>query len=122
MAETFAFIDKWVNPDDMVYMMAGLRIYPNTELHLIAKREGVVGEKDSLQRPVFYVSPLIGKEKIDELMKEASKKRHNCIPAAESTPSPDMMKKAMEMREKQGVKEPMFRTLLRIRKEMIERK
>jgi radical SAM superfamily enzyme YgiQ (UPF0313 family) len=121
MDETFTFIDKWVNPSDMVYMMAGLRIYPNTELYQIAMREGVVREQDSLQKPVFYVSPLIGKEKIDALMKDASKKRYNCIPASESTPSPDMMKKAMELRAKNGLNEPMFRTLLRIRKEMMGR-
>ncbi|HUI91964.1 MAG TPA: radical SAM protein [Chitinivibrionales bacterium] len=122
MAETFAFIDKWVNPDDMVYMMAGLRIYPGTQLHRAAIREGVVGEKDSLLEPVFYVSPLIGKDEIDRIMKEASRTRHNCIPAAESTPPPGMMKKAMEMREKEGLKEPMFRTLLRIRREIVNKK
>jgi radical SAM superfamily enzyme YgiQ (UPF0313 family) len=120
MAETFSFIDNWVNPSDMVYMMAGLRIYPNTELCRIAMGEGVVREQDSLQKPVFYISPLIGKEKIDALMKEASKKRHNCIPAAESTPPPDMMKKAMELRANKGLDEPMFRTLLRIRKETMK--
>jgi radical SAM superfamily enzyme YgiQ (UPF0313 family) len=119
MGETFAFIDKWVNPSDMVYMMAGLRIYPNTELCRIAMREGVVREQDSLQKPVFYVSPLIGKEKIDSMMKEASSSRYNCIPASESTPPPDMMKKAMELRAKNRLDEPMFRTLLRIRKEMM---
>jgi hypothetical protein len=82
-------------------------------------REGVVREQDSLQKPVFYVSPLIGKEKIDSMMKEASSSRYNCIPASESTPPPDMMKKAMELRAKNRLDEPMFRTLLRIRKEMM---
>jgi radical SAM superfamily enzyme YgiQ (UPF0313 family) len=119
MEETFAFIDNWVNPGDMVYMMAGLRIYPNTELCRIALKEGMVGKDDPLQKPVFYISPLIGKEKIDSMMKEASASRHNCIPAAESTPPPYMMKKAMELREKNKLDEPMFRTLLRIRKEMM---
>ena len=119
MDETFAFIDKWVNPSDMVYMMAGLRIYPNTELYRIAIREGVVREQDSLQKPVFYVSPLIGKKKIDSMMKQASASRYNCIPASESTPPPDMMKRALELRAKNRLDEPMLRTLLRIRKEMM---
>jgi radical SAM superfamily enzyme YgiQ (UPF0313 family) len=121
MAETFEFIDRWVSPDDMVYMMAGIRIYPRTELYRIALAEGVLKKNHSLLRPVFYVSRDISKEKIDFLMKEASQTRHNCIPASESTPPPVMMQKATDLRAKLGLSEPMFRTLLRVRKEMMEK-
>jgi radical SAM superfamily enzyme YgiQ (UPF0313 family) len=120
IAETFAFVDKWVNPEDMVYMMAGLRIYPNTELHRIALREGIVGPLDPLLRPVFYLSPLVRKDRIDALMQEAAETRHNCVPASQSAPSPAMMQRAMEMRAQGNAREPMFRTLLRVRREMMK--
>ncbi len=118
IAETFAFIDKWINPLDMVYVMTGLRIYPGTDLCRIALQDRVIGPHDSMQRPVFYVSPLLGKKKIDYLVKQATASRLNCVPAAESTPSPDMMKRATELRARGNNREPMFRTLLRVRREM----
>lgn len=120
LAETFAFIDRWVHPDDMVYMMAGIRIYPGTELHRIACEQGVIDKRVSLLRPVFYVSPTMTKSRIDELILQASQTRPNCITAAESTPPPEMMGKALDLRKAQGLTEPMFRTLMRIRREMLK--
>jgi hypothetical protein len=120
--ETFEFIDKRVNPQDMAYLAAGIRIYPNTELHTIALAEGSVKKGDSLLRPVFYVSPEIGREKIGSMIRDASRKMHNCIPASESTPPPDMLRTAMELRQKGNLQEPMFRTLMRIRREEMIKK
>jgi len=41
----------------------------------------------------------------------------NCLPALESMPSREMIQKALNMRKAKGLTEPMFRTLLKIRKE-----
>jgi radical SAM superfamily enzyme YgiQ (UPF0313 family) len=117
--ETFSFVDSFVQPLDMVYMMVGLRIYPNTELCTIARQEGVIRPHNTLQRPAFYVSPVLGKERIDASLKNASAIRHNCVLAAESKPSPEMMKRATELRLQGFGNEPMFRTLLRVRMEMM---
>ena len=41
----------------VVFAFAGIRIHPNTELYDRALREGLVGKKDSLLKPVYYFSP-----------------------------------------------------------------
>jgi hypothetical protein len=119
--ETFAFIDRWVCPFDMAYLMAGMRIYPNTQLHRIALSEGLVSPDDSLLKPLFYISPNAPMETIDMMMTAASQKMPNCIPASQSVPSPEMMKRALEMRTENRLDEPMFRTLLRVRREMMNK-
>jgi radical SAM superfamily enzyme YgiQ (UPF0313 family) len=114
--ETFAFIDEFIAPDDMVHMTPGLRVYPGTELRDIAVREGLMARDDDLLHPRFYVSPALGRENLARLVQEAAAARPNCVPAAESTPDPEMMRAAMQLREQDGLTEPMFRTLLRLRR------
>ena len=120
--ETIDFIDEFVNPDDLVYMTAGLRIYPKTPLYSIAVEEGKIKPGQSVfYPPVFYFSGTMEKPRIDHLIKEASKTRPNCIPAIETSPPPGMMKEAIELRTIENLNEPMFRTMLRIRKNWIKK-
>lgn len=116
--ETFDFISKFINPNDMVHMTVGLRIYPNTELQRIAIKEEVIKATDSLLKTTFYVSNEIGKEALDEVIKKFSLEFSNCIPASESTPSKEMMQMAMKMRKEENLQEPMFRTLMRVKRMM----
>lgn len=116
--ETLSFIDDFISPSDLVYMNAGMRIYPGTPLHTVAIREGYLSMDQSLYHPpVFYYSPLLGKERLDELIRAASEQRVNCLHALETTPSPEMLSEALRWRTANGVNEPMFRTLLRFRGE-----
>jgi len=118
--ETIDFIDNYVSLDDLVYMNAGLRIYPNTPLYSVAIKEGLVMPDQSILQPsVFYFSEKCGKEEINQLIKEAAKTRPNCLPSNETTPSPDMIKEAHALRNEKGLTEPMFRTLLRIRRKRL---
>jgi radical SAM superfamily enzyme YgiQ (UPF0313 family) len=118
--ETMNFIDNFVNPDDLVYMAAGLRVYPNTPLYTIAVREGKIKEGQSVfYPPVYYFSETMPKPGLDRLIKEASKTRPNCIPALETSPPPALRQEAIEIRAKENLTEPMFRTMLRIRKDWI---
>ncbi len=115
--ETLDFIDAYVNPADMVYMTAGLRVYPNTPLYTIAIREGKIRKGQSVfRKPVYYFSEKLPKFQLDHLIMEASSHRPHCIPAMETAPSPDMVKAAMAIREQEHLEEPMFRTLIRVRK------
>jgi len=41
----------------VVFAFSGIRIHPNTELYDRSLREGIVGQKDSLLKPVYYFSP-----------------------------------------------------------------
>lgn len=118
-SETFDFIDKYINPEDMVHITAGLRIYPGTALQKIAIKEKIISSQDKLLNPVYYVSPQIGIEKLTVMIKEAASSRHFCVPSSESTPTKEMLAQAMELQSKMTVREPMFRTLLRIRKKMM---
>lgn len=115
--ETLDFIDAYVSPDDMVYMTAGLRVYPNTPLHKIAIREGMIHKEQSIFRdPFYYFSEKLPKFQLDQMILEATLQRHHCIPARETTPPVGMVKEALSLREKEHIDEPMFRTLIRIRK------
>ncbi len=114
--ETLDFIDKFVNPADLVYMNAGLRIYPGTPLYSMSVREGRFTHSDSVfQPPAYYYSDKITKGHLDHLIRKASRSRHNCLHALETAPSPEMISEALEMRKNHGLDEPMFRTLLRLR-------
>jgi radical SAM superfamily enzyme YgiQ (UPF0313 family) len=60
--ETFKTVDEGlVNiqklAQSVVFAFSGIRIHPNTELYERSLREGIVGQKDSLLKPVYYFSP-----------------------------------------------------------------
>ena len=118
-AESLEFIDREIRSDDMVHMAAGLRIFPGTPLHDRAVAEGLVDARDSLLEPRFYVSPSIGAERLHALVREACQARPNCVPAWESTPDASMRVRAAELRRTLALEEPMFRTLLRVRRERL---
>jgi radical SAM superfamily enzyme YgiQ (UPF0313 family) len=116
--ETLDFIDRFINPDDLVYMASGLRIYPGTPLEKTALREQVIlPGKSLLNPPVFYFSNEISRDRLVQLIHEASYSRVNCIYSAETRPPAGMLAEAHKRRDEQKLNEPMFRTLLRIRKE-----
>jgi radical SAM superfamily enzyme YgiQ (UPF0313 family) len=120
--ETIAFIDEYISPEDLVYLSAGMRIYPGTPLHRIALGEGIITREDPLFRPSpFYFSPLIGRKRLRELVLEVSASRLNCIPADMTGAPPEMVKEAIEVRTREGLNEPMFRTMLRLRRKWAAR-
>ncbi len=119
--ESFEFISEHISPLDMVHMTVGLRVYRGTELYNVGLAEGRYQSTDSLlYPPYFYISDAIKKEKLEEILQSYSRKHFNCILSSESTPPPQMMKEAAELRANEKLSEPMFRTLLRIRKLWME--
>ena len=117
--ETLDFIDKYINTDDLVYMNAGLRVYPGTPLYLTVLKEGLIKpDQPILQPPLFYYSEKCGREEINHLIKEAARTRSNCLPSSETTPSPELIKEAIAFRAEKGLTEPIFRTLLKIRQRL----
>ena len=118
--ETLDFIDQYINAEDLVYMASGLRVYPNTPLEKTALQEQVIKSGQSLlYPPVFYFSNGITRDRLVQLIHDASSDRLNCIYSAETRPPLEMLQEAHRIRSEQKLKEPMFRTLLRIRKEWI---
>jgi radical SAM superfamily enzyme YgiQ (UPF0313 family) len=118
--ESFDFIDRFVNPNDMVHITEGLRIYPKTGLYNTALKEGVIDAADPLLDSVFYVSPSIGKTALIDKVIDACRTRPNCVRAVDSTPDPAMIQQAIKLRQEQELTEPMFRTFLRIRRSRME--
>ena len=119
-AETFKFIDQYINPEDMVHMTAGLRIYPGTTLHKIAVKEGIITSEDKLLHPAYYISPELGMDKLASMIKEVAEKRHFCVPSCESIPPKGLLIRAYELQSSMTEKEPMFRTLIRLRKTIMD--
>jgi radical SAM superfamily enzyme YgiQ (UPF0313 family) len=116
--ETFDFIHRFIDERDLVYLTEGLRIYPKTGLAETAVSEGYIHKNQSLLKPLFYVSQILGQEKLTARVKAFTATHHNCLRSVESTPSPEMIQKAIEIRKRENLmNEPMFRTLLKVRKE-----
>jgi radical SAM superfamily enzyme YgiQ (UPF0313 family) len=116
--ETIDFIDNYINPDDLVYMASGLRIYPKTPLEKIAINENVIQPGQSLLiPPVFYFSKEISRDCLVQEINNVSSERVNCVSPSDTRPPLAMMQEAHRIRIEQKLNEPMFRTLLRIRKE-----
>jgi radical SAM superfamily enzyme YgiQ (UPF0313 family) len=113
--ETFTFIDDFISPQDLVYIGEGIRILPNTGLYDIALKENFVTKNGPMLDPVFYVSPTIGRENLSRLLSQEIVKRKNVVHAHDCAPSPAMLQEAMALRAAQGLQEPMFRTLLRLK-------
>jgi radical SAM superfamily enzyme YgiQ (UPF0313 family) len=116
--ETFDFIQRFIDERDLVHITEGLRIYPDTGLEEIAIEEGIIKKDESLLKPHFYISKLLGQKKLSERIKEFTSQHYNCLRAADSAPPKEMIQKALEIRKRKNLAdEPMFRTLLRLRKE-----
>jgi radical SAM superfamily enzyme YgiQ (UPF0313 family) len=117
VSETRQFIRDFVSPDDMVLMLAGIRIYPNTALRKIAQKEGVIRPGQSLFRPSpYYFSQDTPKPLLNRLIDTIAREFPNCLPALESSPPPEMLAAAIRLRAAHDLREPMFRTLMRIRR------
>jgi len=115
--QTLSFIDRFVDPEDLVYMAAGLRIYPNTPLQRRAIEQGSVAADDDLVRPRFYFSPDLDEAAARERILAAARQRPNCVPSWETRPPPELMRRARELHRGPG--DPMFRAMLRARAEFL---
>lgn len=115
--DNFHFMDEHMAPEDMAYLVEGIRIFPHTVLRDKAIEEGIIKESDSLYEPVFYVSPTLDKNKLALLLRKESRKRKHVIHGLQGTPLPWMVEEALKIRKEGHLKEPMFRILLRIRDE-----
>jgi len=116
-SETIRFIDDYINPKDLVYLSGGLRVYPGTQLYKVALKEGLITTNDNLLHPpLFYFSKEAPQVLLKAWIDAACSERLNCLPGATSNPPEEMLREAVAMRQSKGLTEPMFRTLLRIRK------
>lgn len=117
--ETFDFIDRFVHPEDLVHLTLGLRIYPGTPLHRTALAQKRLDPNDDLLFPRFYVEPRLGPEKLAQLVETRQAQRPNCLRSTQTKPDPQLLATAAQLRAQTGTDEPMFRTLLRLRRQSL---
>jgi len=78
------------------FVFMGIRILPDTELYGIALEEGVISPTDDLIDPVYYISPKIDRQWLEETLTEAFKPiRHVLFP-------PDQLDDKLQLLHKLG--------------------
>lgn len=117
LLESFAFIDRFIRQDDMVHITEGLRIYPRTPLAELAIKEGLIQKETSLLSPLFYVSSQLGDAELASIITREIATHPNCIRLTESRPPPELLQAALRERKEKNLAEPMFRTLLRLKRQ-----
>ncbi|HBE01984.1 MAG TPA: hypothetical protein DC049_05845, partial [Spirochaetia bacterium] len=119
--ETLGFAADYIEPLDMGHFTEGIRIYPGTHIREIAIHEGLIPADADLLEPVFYFSSGISRAVLKNKLMQFTGKYPNCLRACDSKPDPDLIKSAMLLRKANALEhEPMFRSLLRIRKHLME--
>ncbi len=58
-----------------VFVFSGIRVLPQTGIHKIALREGVLSKDNDLLKPSYYISPLVDKVWMDNTIEKAFHKR-----------------------------------------------
>ncbi|MEN8264680.1 MAG: lipid biosynthesis B12-binding/radical SAM protein [Nitrospirota bacterium] len=97
--EAFSFFDK-VSPTAVI-ALAGLRIYPNTELHQKAIDDGLVDKDNNLLEPAFYLSPALNADEMFRKLAEKGAERHNWIvPGLNIRYDPETMKMLRKMNKR----------------------
>ena len=62
-----------------IIAMAGIRIYPNTELQKISIREKIISSEDDLLEPRFYLSPKMPHKFLLNRVTEFARSMPNCV-------------------------------------------
>ncbi|MBC7963857.1 MAG: cobalamin B12-binding domain-containing protein [Steroidobacteraceae bacterium] len=78
--ETLLFARKHIRPGDVAFFNSGIRIYPGTELESIARTEGLLTRPaEEMLAPLFYLSPEVDAEWLDQELKNAMNSQMNFI-------------------------------------------
>ncbi|MGA3085961.1 MAG: lipid biosynthesis B12-binding/radical SAM protein [Thermodesulfobacteriota bacterium] len=94
----------------VVLAFSGVRIFPGTLLHHRAVSDGIVQESDSLLRPVFYFSPDIAFEALNETLEKAFKhQRQRLFP-------PLLSQEKIKVLRRFGYRGPLWDTLVSFNK------
>jgi len=72
---------KWADRLEKTIMIlfCGIRIYPNTPIHEIAVRDGLITNDQDLLTPVFYRSPALNMNQIETRLREHASMRSNWV-------------------------------------------
>jgi radical SAM superfamily enzyme YgiQ (UPF0313 family) len=68
--ETVNFVNTKLHPKDTAFITIGVRVYPQTGMHELALREGLLDQSDSLLMPTFYFTPKITPSEARKALRE----------------------------------------------------
>ncbi len=77
--ETLRFIARRLGGRDLVFVAAGVRIYPGTPLERLSRDEGLLGAEDDLLDLRFYLSPRLPLGRLGALFEEYLAGARNCV-------------------------------------------
>lgn len=108
LQEAFDFMDELA--PRAVIVMIGVRIYPNTVLEKISLEQGVLQKGDALLDSRFYISPLIGEDKLVSMIQGHASERPNwVVPALDIRNSEE----GMAFLRRTGYRGPLWNLLAR---------
>lgn len=106
--ETLEFARKHIRPMDVAFFNSGIRIYPGTELESIARSEGVLtSPPEEMLAPLFYVSPQLDAEWLDQELKKVMNSQMNFINMASMGHS--LLPAINRISHKLGLRPPLWR-------------
>jgi radical SAM superfamily enzyme YgiQ (UPF0313 family) len=114
LQETFDLMDRLA--PTAVIIMQGIRIYHKTALQEMAIQEGLIVRVDDLVKPRFYISPLIGPERLTQLITETAMGRRGWIVPGLGI---NISRRLMEGIRKFGVRGPLWELAGRMRRPRI---
>ena len=87
--ETVRFATSVLRGGDAAFFNVGIRIYPDTELEAIARREGLLTmSAGEMIEPAFYFSPDLEVDWVMELLRHTARKHKNVLYSAEALDHP----------------------------------
>jgi radical SAM superfamily enzyme YgiQ (UPF0313 family) len=106
--ETLQFAGKNIRPMDVAFFNTGIRIYPGTELESVARTQGVLTRlPEEMLDPVFYVSPEVDAEWLDQELKKSMNSQMNFINMASMGHS--LLPTIHRISHKLGLRPPLWR-------------
>jgi radical SAM superfamily enzyme YgiQ (UPF0313 family) len=88
------------------FIFMGIRILPGTPLARLAVKENLIAPEDGLLHPVYYLSPAVDKQWLEETLTKAFENVRHCVFP------PDKMDNSLQVLHKLGYTGPMWDLLL----------
>ncbi len=100
--ETRATVEEGIEnirslPHTANFMFMGIRILPDTALYRLALREGLVDEQANIIEPVYYFSPAIDRDWLEQRLTDGFADRINCVFP------PDALDEKLNLLHKMGI-------------------
>jgi len=88
LEESLAFAEEYLYPkSNLTIFTLGVRLFPGTELERHLHKEGIWAEEYFMLRPLFYLSPLLDKEKAFASIRNLAQRHNNFIITLEESSS-----------------------------------